>query len=119
MSKDNARRMVTLQASGGVFAEAWKGNTIRLSDQIAARPGDMIVLAEWLPIDMGILEGFPNPPATLRGQRSCPAPHAEQARASGREVQGRCAAGSESGRPVRYFAPVLRWDLVSVLKNTT
>jgi hypothetical protein len=91
MSKDGVRRMVSLQASGGTFDEAWRGSTVRLSDQIAVRPGDMVVLAEWLP---------------------------NQARMSGREVQGGCAVGSESGRSARYLVPVLRWDLMRVIKNT-
>lgn len=84
MSKNEVRRVVSLQASGGVFAEAWRGRPVRLSERLDVFAGDVVVLVEASP-DLG--------------------------EKTGREVQGSCAVDRAGGQVVRYLVPTLRWDL--------
>lgn len=92
MSKNEVRRVVSLQAFGGVFAEAWRGRPTRLSDRLQVSEGDVVVLAEASP-DLG--------------------------EKTGRVVQGSCAGtclGSTSSTTLaRGIPPARRFFLVDTL----
>src|SRR4051812_4262493 len=59
------------------------------------------------PIDLGTLDGFPNPPAMVRGEQSPPAPHASLAPLDRRDRR-RAATSSHAGAsPARSsFVPL-------------